>query len=48
MKPELPDEKIQWVELEAVFSKAVTRIHWQQLQDQTLWRREWEKADKFV
>jgi tryptophan-rich hypothetical protein len=41
IKPEPPDEKIEWIEMEAVFSKKVTRIHWRQLQDETVWRRGW-------
>jgi len=42
IKPELPELAIEWVELEAVYSKAVTRIHWRQLQDETIWRRGWQ------
>ena len=42
--PELVIEWVEWVELEAVYSKAVTRIHWRQLQDETLWRRGWQSA----
>ncbi len=41
IKPEPPDEKVEWIDMEAVFSKQVTRIHWRQLQDETLWRRGW-------
>ena len=40
--PEPPEVKIEWIELEAVFSKSVTRIRWRQLQDETLWRRGWQ------
>ena len=44
IEPEPPELAIEWVELEAVYSKAVTRIHWRQLQDETLWRRGWHSA----
>ena len=39
--PELPEVAIEWVELEAVYSKAVTRIDWRELRDDTLWRQGW-------
>ena len=42
--PELPELKIEWIELEAVYSKAVTRIHWRELKDETLWRRGWQSV----
>ena len=41
IEPEPPQVKIEWIELEAVFSKTVTRIHWRELQDETRWRRGW-------
>ncbi|QDL53250.1 TIGR02450 family Trp-rich protein [Rhodoferax aquaticus] len=41
IEPEPPQVKIEWVELEAVFSKTVTRIRWRELQDESLWRRGW-------
>ena len=46
IKPEPPDLVVQWVEMEAVYSKAVTRIHWRQLQDETLWLRGWQSAGR--
>lgn len=39
--PELPEVAIEWVELEAVYSKAMTRINWRELRDETLWRQGW-------
>ena len=39
--PELPEVAIEWVELEAVYSKALTRIDWRELRDETLWRQGW-------
>ena len=41
IEPEPPLVKIEWIELEAVFSKKVTRILWRELQDETRWRRGW-------
>jgi tryptophan-rich hypothetical protein len=41
MQPEPPAMAVEWVELEAVYSKAVTRIDWQQLRDPALWRQGW-------
>ena len=41
IEPELPEVAIEWVELEAVYSKAVTRIDWRELRDETLWRQGW-------
>ena len=39
--PEPPELAIEWVELEAVYSKAVTRIDWRELRDETRWRQGW-------
>jgi tryptophan-rich hypothetical protein len=39
--PELRDAKIEWVELEAVRSRAVRRIAWRELRDDTQWRQGW-------
>ena len=36
-----PDEKIEWVEIEAVYSKKVRTIHWRELQDEAVWRQGW-------
>jgi tryptophan-rich hypothetical protein len=44
IEPELPELAIEWVELEAVYSKTVTRIRWRQLQDETLWCRGWQSS----
>jgi Tryptophan-rich protein (DUF2389) len=32
---------IEWIELEAVFSKTVTRMRWQELRDAALWKQGW-------
>lgn len=39
--PDPPAEKIEWVELEAVYSKKVRPIHWRELQDESVWRQGW-------
>lgn len=39
--PELPELKIETVEIEAVFSRAVRQIPWRELQDAALWRQGW-------
>lgn len=39
--PEPPAVAVQWIELEAVYSKDVTRIDWHELRDATLWRQGW-------
>ena len=41
IQPELPAVVIEWVELEAVYSKAVMRIDWRELRDATQWRQGW-------
>ncbi len=39
--PELESSKVEWIELEAVHSKASRRMPWKELQDDTQWRRGW-------
>lgn len=41
MQPEPPSAVIEWIELEAVYSKAVIRIEWQALRDDFVWRQGW-------
>jgi hypothetical protein len=44
IKPEfvdLPDSALEWIELEAVFSKTVIRMRWQELRDTSVWRQGW-------
>ena len=41
IEPDPLQVKIEWIELEAVLSKTVPRIHRRKLQDETLWRRGW-------
>ena len=39
--PDPPEEKIEWVEIEAIHSKKVRTIRWRELQDDTVWRQGW-------
>jgi tryptophan-rich hypothetical protein len=39
--PELEGGKVEWIDLEAVHSKASRRMGWKELQDDTQWRRGW-------
>ena len=37
----LPEATIEWIELEAVLSKTVTRMRWQELRDTAMWKQGW-------
>lgn len=39
--PERQHDTVEWVEVEAVHSKAVRRIRWRELRDDTQWRQGW-------
>jgi tryptophan-rich hypothetical protein len=41
IEPELPETAIEWVELEAVYSKVQTRLAWRDLRDASQWRQGW-------
>jgi tryptophan-rich hypothetical protein len=44
VKPESSDSAdvaIEWIELEAVFSKSITRMRWQDLRDSAMWKQGW-------
>jgi len=41
IQPDLPDEAIEWVEIEAVFSRDAQRIAWRELRDPARWRQGW-------
>lgn len=41
MKPELPNIKVEFVELEAVHSKVSRIIAWQELTDINTWQQGW-------
>ena len=40
--PEPPNEKIEWVEIEAVLTKKISRIAWRDLTDSALWIQGWK------
>ena len=39
--PEPPVEKIEWIEIEAVYTKHTRTIRWRDLRDVTVWRQGW-------
>ena len=41
IQPDDPTARIEQVEIEAVFSKAVQVIYWRDLQDDSVWRQGW-------
>ncbi len=41
IQPVEPTDPIEWVEIEAVFSKATQVIAWRDLQDDSVWRQGW-------
>ncbi len=41
VQPEVLGEAVEWVEIEALFSKTVQRIAWRELKDPALWRQGW-------
>lgn len=41
IEPELPDGQIELIELEAVFSKNIYQMPWQDLQNSQKWKRGW-------
>lgn len=41
IEPEVPDGKLEWVEIEAVHSGVSRRIGWRELRNPTVWRQGW-------
>ena len=41
IQPDLPEEAVELVEIEAVFSKATRIMAWRELQDSSVWRQGW-------
>ena len=41
IQPEQLSDPIEWVEIEAVFSKATQVVAWRDLQDDSVWRQGW-------
>jgi tryptophan-rich hypothetical protein len=42
IQPENPEGIAEWVEIEAVYSRATTRMRWRELLDETIWQRGWK------
>lgn len=41
IQPELPTDPVEWIEIEAVFSKETQLIPWRDLQNDAVWRIGW-------
>jgi tryptophan-rich hypothetical protein len=41
IEPPIPDDPIECVEIESVFSKATQIIAWRELQNDSVWRQGW-------
>ena len=41
IEPELPGVAIEWIELEAVYSKSQIRLAWRDLRDASQWKQGW-------
>jgi tryptophan-rich hypothetical protein len=41
IQPELATDPIEWLEVEAVFSKATQIIAWRELRNDAVWRQGW-------
>ncbi len=41
IEPELPGAPIEWIELEAVYSKQLIRLVWRDLRDASHWKQAW-------
>ena len=39
--PDTVGAQIEWVEIEAVYTKTRQRINWKELRDETRWRQGW-------
>jgi tryptophan-rich hypothetical protein len=39
--PDPPIEKIDWVEIEAVYTRQTKTIRWRELRDVAIWRQGW-------
>jgi hypothetical protein len=41
IQPEPPETAVQWIEIEAVYSKRILRIDWHDLRNPDQWRQGW-------
>ena len=39
--PDLPEQSVEYIELEAIHSKRKQLLHWQQLTDKNVWLQGW-------
>lgn len=42
VEPATAGDPVEWVEIEAVLSRRVQRLRWQELADAAVWRRGWQ------
>lgn len=42
VQPESPDQAVELIELEAVYSKRVQTLAWQTLNDEATWQQGWQ------
>lgn len=41
IEPLVAGDKIEWVEIEAVYSLATQRVSWRELQNEEVWKQGW-------
>lgn len=41
IEPETEEGKIEWIELEAIYTNATQQIHWRELQNTEIWKQGW-------
>ena len=41
IEPETETKAVEWIEIQAVYSKKTCRIQWQQLRDESVWLQGW-------
>lgn len=41
MEPPVAGGNVEWVEIEAVFSRATQRVAWRDLQNEEVWKQGW-------
>jgi tryptophan-rich hypothetical protein len=41
IEPDFPEAAVEWVELEAVYSKQQIRLAWRDLRDASQWKQGW-------
>ena len=41
IEPLVAGDKIEWVDIEAVYSRATQRVSWRELQNEEVWKQGW-------